>query len=205
MAYAVSIALSGVDKFNGVAQQVNKSLQGVAKTAREVSHHTDARPYEQNYRRMGGASRLFYFVQEKYLGAAKRNVREFGHTVSETADQLKSFSPALEGLIGLGSIAGISKLVTGFASFAGSLTRTSATLDLPVKQVQEWSKAFAGQGLGADAFAQSYQGINKAALEARAYGTGPATGIAQYYGINLNANNLSIMKQVADLVKPLAR
>jgi hypothetical protein len=203
MAYAVSIALSGVDKFTGVAQQVNKSLKGTEKTARDVSRATDARPYEQNYRRMGEASRLYYFVQEKYLGAARHTVREFGRSITETADQLRGFTPALEGIIGIGSIAGIGKLVTGFASFAGSLTRTSATLDLPVKQTQEWSKAFERAGFGADAFGQSYRGVNKAALEARAYGAGPATGIAQLYGINLHASNLSVMKQVADLVKRL--
>jgi Phage tail lysozyme len=81
--------------------------------------------------------------------------------------------------------------------------RTGQMLDLPVKQVQEWGNAFEHAGYGADAFAQSYRGINAAALEARAYGQGPATGIAQLYGINLHADNLSVMKQVADLVKRL--
>jgi hypothetical protein len=98
--YNMSIALSGVDKFSGVAQRVKGELKSVGKTAAEVSHATDARPYVQNYRRMGEAARFFYYVQERYIGEARHNFREFGHSVSETADQLRSFSPAFEGLFG---------------------------------------------------------------------------------------------------------
>jgi hypothetical protein len=129
-----------------------------------------------------------------------------GQSVRDAADQLARFAPAIGTIGAAGTIAGVAALARGFGQFGIQTVKTAAALDLSVKDVQSYSRAWEKAGLSAEEFVQSHASINKALVERRAYG-GPALSAANYAkalglgSVDINKDPETVRKQVADIVK----
>jgi hypothetical protein len=156
--------------------------------------------------RTTGAVADFAFALTGAGVKAGRAFQGIGQSVREAADQLGRFAPAIGAIGAAGTIAGVAALARGFGNFGIQTVKTAAALDLGVKDVQAYGRAFEAAGLSAEEFVQSHASINKALVEARAYG-GPELSAANYAkalglgSVDINKDPETVRKQVADVVK----
>jgi hypothetical protein len=135
--------------------------------------------------------------------------REIGDSIRDATSALGKFAPAIGTIGAAGTIAGVAALTKGFGNFGIQTTKTAAGLDLSVRDVQSYGRAFEAAGLSADEFASSHANINRSLVEARAGFNVRPIAAARYaeslgFGkVDLSGNAEQVRKQVADVIKKM--
>lgn len=191
-----AISIRATDEVTSQVEKINKAIFGLGRTAKRVSDDTGP------LHRISVNARATGIVVRELGEHGVKALERFGRSAEEVGAKIGAFAPGLGGLTSAATLAGFGELSRRSAEFGANIVRTSARVGISKTELQGWTTAMRGAGLSATDTAGMLQGVNKASLEARAFG-GPALGVANQFGIDLKGDTTKTILSVADAVKKL--
>lgn len=165
---AFQITISAVDKATAIAKRVNDSIAKITKPVNDVKTSVAA------------------FNKETGLDRLGKGLASAGNAAGDMARKVASIAPPMAALLGVGSIAGIAALASGWGKAAVEIANTSSVLGVSTANLQRYRGAARVAGLSADAMTSSMQSLGSAFEDASAGRNNFAAGVLSDKGIGIH-------------------
>ncbi|MFM0306278.1 phage tail tip lysozyme [Paraburkholderia sp. RL17-383-BIF-A] len=163
-----NIVISATDKATAVAKRVNDSIAKMTKPINDVKTSVAA------------------FGKETGLDRVGKGLEKVGNAAGDVARKVASIAPPMAALVGVGSVAGIAALATGWGKAAIEIANTASVIGVSTTDLQRYRGAARVAGLSADAMTGSMQSLGAAFEDASAGRNNFAAGVLSDKGIGIH-------------------
>jgi hypothetical protein len=196
-----TVILGAVDKISEVLKSVEGTMAELEKAGAKASVAVNL-PASTVHQSWWGELKGHFGELKEHVGEAKEKFEGFGEKLSELGETATDILPALSGLAGISSFAGLVEMAHSTAEAAEQLSNVSKIIGTPIANIQGLEYAAKQAGVSSDTFTGGLEKLNVVMAQAAGGKNASAVSLFKAMGVTLKDTHGHI-KNVTDIMPQL--